>query len=93
MEVLTSILRQGAEFNSLADTALVDRHNHMLDLVATETCDGDFPIMMALINAVQQDFVVSSYITSLRHNAIINNELHHYDVITLLPHCDVIINA
>ncbi len=37
IEVLTSILRQGAEFNSLADTALVDRYNRMLSLITEET--------------------------------------------------------
>ena len=55
IEVLTSILRQGAEFNSLADTALTDRYNRMLKLITTETDDGDFPIMMALINSVPQE--------------------------------------
>ena len=73
MEVLTSILRQGAEFNSLADTALADRYNHMLDLVTTETTDGDFPIMIALVNAVQQENAVS-----VDYNLL----LHHYDVMS-----------
>ena len=59
IEVLTSILRQGAEFNSLADTALADRYNRMLELVTTETADGDFPIMMALINSVSPENMVS----------------------------------
>ena len=59
IEVLTSILKQGAEFNSLADTALVDRFNTMLDLVAMETDKQDFPVMMALINAVPPENLVS----------------------------------
>lgn len=59
IEVLTSILKQGAEFNSLADTALADRFNSMLELVARETQDkGDFPIMMALTNAVPPESLV-----------------------------------
>ena len=58
IEVLTSILKQGAEFNSLADTALADRFNRMLELVTMQTDEGDFPILMALINAVAPENVV-----------------------------------
>ena len=59
--MLTSILKQGAEFNSLADTALADRFNSMLELVARDTQDkGDFPIMMALTNAVPPENLVRS---------------------------------
>lgn len=59
IEVLTSILKQGAEFNSLADTALADRFNSMLDLVSRDAHDkGDFPIMMALTNAVPPENLV-----------------------------------
>ena len=59
MEVLTSILQQGAEFNSLADTALGDRYNHMLDLITTKTLEGDFPIMSALANSTPPESMVS----------------------------------
>ena len=60
IEVLTSILKQGAEFNSLADTALADRFNTMLDLVACDLEDKeDFPVMIALINAVSPENLVS----------------------------------
>lgn len=59
IEVLTSILKQGAEFNSLADTALADRFTTMLDLVAMDTDTEDFPVMMALINAVPPEHLVS----------------------------------
>lgn len=52
IEVLTSILKQGAEFNSLADTFLADRYNQMMELVTTQVDDGGFPVMMALINSV-----------------------------------------
>lgn len=64
IEVLTSILKQGAEFNSLADTALADGLNAMIELVVTETGDdGDVPIMMALINAVPPENLVRLNIT------------------------------
>ena len=59
IEVLTSILQQGAEFNSLADTALGDRYNRMLDLITTKTPEGDFPIMMALVNSTPPESMVS----------------------------------
>jgi neurofibromin 1 len=59
IEVLTSILKQGAQFNSLADTALADRFNSMLEMVARDTDDkGDFPVMMALTNAVPPENLV-----------------------------------
>ncbi len=59
--MLTSILKQGAEFNSLADTALADRFNSMLDLVARDPQDKqDFPVMMALTNAVPPENLVRS---------------------------------
>ena len=61
MEVLTSILQQGAEFNSLADTALGDRYNRMLDLITTKTPEGDFPIMMALVNSTPPESMVRVY--------------------------------
>lgn len=59
IEVLTSILNQGAQFSSLAETALADRLNHMLELVTTETVDGDLPLVMALIDSVPPEHVVS----------------------------------
>ena len=57
IEVLTSILKQGAEFNSLAETALADSMNAMIELVVTEV-NEDVPIMMALINAISPDNLV-----------------------------------
>lgn len=59
IEVLTSILQQGAEFNSLADTALADRYDRMLELITTETAEGEFPVMMALVNSVPQESMVN----------------------------------
>jgi neurofibromin 1 len=55
IEVMTSILKQGAEFHSLADSALADRYNELLDLVTMETEEGEHPIMIALINSVPFD--------------------------------------
>ena len=60
IEVLTSILKEGAQFSSLAETALADRLNQMLDLVTTETADGDLPVVMALIDSVPPENVVSA---------------------------------
>jgi neurofibromin 1 len=57
IEVLTSILKEGAQFSSLAETALADRLNQMLDLVTTETADGDLPVVMALIDSVPPENV------------------------------------
>ena len=55
---LSLSLLQGAEFNSLADTALADRYNQLLDLVTMETDEGEHPIMIALINAIPFDNMV-----------------------------------
>lgn len=60
IEVLTTILKEGAQFSSLAETALADRLNQMLDLVTTETPDGDLPLVMALIDSVPPENVVST---------------------------------
>ena len=62
IEVLTSILKQGAEFNSLADTALADGFNAMIELVVTEAENNeDVPVIMALINAVPPENLVRLY--------------------------------
>ena len=55
---ILSLIFKGAEFNSLADTALADRYNQLLDLVTMETEDGEHPIMVALINSVPFDNLV-----------------------------------
>ena len=60
IEVLTSILKEGAQFSSLAETALADRLNQMLDLVTTETPEGDLPLVMALIDSMPPENVVSA---------------------------------
>ena len=62
IEVLTSILKEGAQFSSLAETALADRLNYMLELVTAETADGDLPLVMALIDSVPPEHVVSAMV-------------------------------
>lgn len=62
IEVLTSILKEGAQFSSLAETALADRLNHMLELVTAETTDGELPLVMALIDSVPPEHVVSIHV-------------------------------
>ena len=57
IKVMTSILKQGAEFNSLADTALADGFNTMIELVVTEARE-DVPVMMALVNSVPPENLV-----------------------------------
>ena len=59
IEVLTSILKEGAQFSSLAETALADRLNHMIDLVTMETTEGDHPVVMALIDSAPPEHIVS----------------------------------
>lgn len=54
-------LLQGAEFNSLADTALADRYNQLLNLVTMDTKEGEHPVMIALINSVPFDSLVRTY--------------------------------
>ena len=63
--MLTSILEEGAQFSSLAETALADRLNHMLELVTAETPDGDLPLVMALIDSVAPEHIVSGLFVSL----------------------------
>ena len=71
IEVLTSILKQGAEFHSLADTALADRYNQILELVTTDTAEGDFPIMMAIINSVPPEYLVLDLVMLKSSNTFI----------------------
>jgi len=55
MEVLTDILKQGTEFENLAETVLEDRFERLLNLVTWTSEDGDLPIAMALANVVQSE--------------------------------------
>ncbi|KAJ8682950.1 hypothetical protein QAD02_018742 [Eretmocerus hayati] len=53
MEVLTKILQQGTEFNTLADTVLSDRFDQLVQLVTMIGDKGELPIAMALANVVE----------------------------------------
>ncbi|XP_078599565.1 neurofibromin-like isoform X3 [Branchiostoma floridae x Branchiostoma japonicum] len=50
MEVLTKILHQGAEFDTLAETVLADRFERLVELVTMMGDKGELPIAMALAN-------------------------------------------
>lgn len=52
MEVLTKILQQGTEFDTLAETALADRFERLVELVTMMGDQGELPIAMALANVV-----------------------------------------
>ncbi|KAF5397894.1 hypothetical protein PHET_08853, partial [Paragonimus heterotremus] len=53
MEVLTKILQQGTEFETLAETALAERYERLIGLVTTVGENGELPIAMALSQVVQ----------------------------------------
>ena len=52
MEVLTQILQQGTEFDTLAETLLADRFERCVELVTMIGDKGELPIAMALANVV-----------------------------------------
>ncbi|CAH1800649.1 unnamed protein product [Owenia fusiformis] len=52
MEVLTKILQQGTEFETLAETALADRFERLVELVTMIGDKGELPIAMALASVV-----------------------------------------
>ncbi|KAG7483656.1 hypothetical protein MATL_G00040740 [Megalops atlanticus] len=52
MEVLTKILQQGTEFDTLAETVLADRSERLVELVTMMGDQGELPIAMALANVV-----------------------------------------
>ena len=52
MEVLTTILQQGTEFEMLAETILHDRYEQLVTLVTMMGDQGELPIAMALANVV-----------------------------------------
>ncbi len=52
LEVLTKILQQGTEFDTLAETALADRFERLVELVTMMGDQGELPIAMALANVV-----------------------------------------
>lgn len=59
MEVLTKILQQGTEFETLAETALADRYDRLVELVTMIGDKGELPIAMALANVVDNQHLVS----------------------------------
>ena len=61
VESLAAILKQGAEFHSLATTALADCYNEMLELLTSQGEDGGFPIIMVLADAVPLDTLVCDF--------------------------------
>ncbi|KAL3318539.1 hypothetical protein Ciccas_002794 [Cichlidogyrus casuarinus] len=52
MEVLTKILKQGTEFETLAESALAERYERLLGLVTMAGDNEELPIAMALVNVV-----------------------------------------
>lgn len=63
MEVLTKILQQGTEFDTLAETVLADRFERLVELVTMMGDQGELPIAMALANVVPgSQWVCSSFL-------------------------------
>ncbi|CAG0893417.1 unnamed protein product, partial [Cyprideis torosa] len=60
MEVLTKILQQGTEFDTLAETALADRYEQLVSLVAMMGDKGELPIAVALASVCQTSQLVST---------------------------------
>lgn len=60
MEVLTKILQQGTEFETLAETALADRFERLVELVTMIGDKGELPIAMALAQVVSNTQMVST---------------------------------
>lgn len=66
IEVLTKILQQGTEFDTLAETVLADRFEQLVQLVTMIGDRGELPIAMALANVVvtpQMDELARVFVT------------------------------
>jgi neurofibromin 1 len=66
MEVLTKILQQGTEFDTLAETVLADRYEQLVQLVTMIGDKGELPIAIALSNVVtsnQMDELARVFVT------------------------------
>ncbi|XP_023313062.1 neurofibromin isoform X2 [Anoplophora glabripennis] len=66
MEVLTKILQQGTEFDTLAETVLADRFEQLVQLVTMISDKGELPIAVALANVVttsQMDELARVFVT------------------------------
>lgn len=65
MEVLTKILQQGTEFETLAETALADRFERLVELVTMIGDKGDLPIAMALASVISRTQMVGMHFFKL----------------------------
>ena len=65
MEVLTKILQQGTEFETLAETVLADRFERLVELVTMIGDKGELPIAMALASVVANPHMVQSLLLLL----------------------------
>ncbi|KAK6622690.1 hypothetical protein RUM43_008532 [Polyplax serrata] len=66
MEVLTKILQQGTEFDTLAETVFADRFEQLVQLVTMISDKGELPIAMALASVVtssQMDELARVFVT------------------------------
>ncbi|KAF7274462.1 hypothetical protein GWI33_012883 [Rhynchophorus ferrugineus] len=66
IEVLTKILQQGTEFDTLAETVLADRFEQLVQLVTMISDKGELPIAVALANVVttsQMDELARVFVT------------------------------
>ncbi|KAG1714683.1 Neurofibromin [Nymphon striatum] len=66
IEVLTQILQQGTEFDTLAETVLADRYEQLVQLVTMIGDKGELPIAMALASVVvspQMDELARVFVT------------------------------
>jgi len=61
MEVLTKILQQGTEFETLAETVLADRFERLVELVTMIGDKGELPIAMALASVVANPHMVPTH--------------------------------
>lgn len=72
MEVLTKILQQGTEFETLAETALADRFERLVELVTMIGDKGELPIAMALASVVATQHMVGFEKSEKRNNAFLH---------------------
>ena len=70
MEVLTKILQQGTEFETLAETALADRFERLVELVTMIGDKGELPIAMALASVVATPHMVGINCCRINCNGI-----------------------
>ncbi|CAF4717065.1 unnamed protein product, partial [Rotaria sp. Silwood2] len=61
MEVLTKILQQGTEFDTLAETVLADHFERLVELVTMIEDKGELPFAMALANVVSPQYMITFF--------------------------------